>query len=211
MFRMCVSTCERNGCFGPYSIYDPCCGCGTLLTVAGLLNSERIARIVGSDTNPAALATAHNNLALLTIEGVDERLRQLQHDYEAYGKSSHRDAMESAVRIRELVVSNRGRSTLATELLHLDATRLGPQDLDSVAQPEIILSDVPYGIKSQWAVGSGRPAKPMLLLLESLLSFRNELVVAIAADKSTRVEHPRYRRLKRLSAGKRQIVLLRSA
>jgi 23S rRNA G2445 N2-methylase RlmL len=207
MFRLCVDICERKGSYGPYCVYDPCCGGGTLLTAIGLLNSERIERIVGSDIDPKVLETARNNLALLTVEGINERLRQIKADYETYAKPSHKDALESARRIRDLLVSNR-KPALATALLHLDATQLRAQDFHFVGQPDIVLADVPYGIKSEWTVQSNAPSGPVSLLLQSLLLLRGKPVVAIAADKRTRVEHENYRRLKRLSVGKRHIVVL---
>ena len=208
VFRLCVAECERDGRRGPYAVYDPCCGSASLLTEIALLNPQRICRIVASDIDPQALETARNNLGLLTAEGANRRLRQIEADVLAYGKESHREALESARRIRDRVVLDREQRPIDTETLCLDATRLGAQDWRAIGCPDIVLADVPYGMQSDWQIPRDAVATPTQLLLESLLVLPARPVVAIAADKKTRVEHVSYRRLRRFSAGKRQIVLL---
>lgn len=60
------------------SVCDCCCGGGYSLTVLGLLNPERIARIWASDIDPEMLKVAGKNLSLLTPAGMAARLDQLK-------------------------------------------------------------------------------------------------------------------------------------
>src|SRR3954454_13430762 len=64
IFQRCADRLARSGVPPPYSIYDPCCGSGYLLTVIGLLHGDRIARILASDVNLHALEFAQRNLSL---------------------------------------------------------------------------------------------------------------------------------------------------
>lgn len=205
---MCAEVCEQNGNHGPYAVYDPCCGGGTLLTGIALLNPQRIYQIVGSDLDPQALETAHNNLQLLTAEGANNRCNQIESDYRAYGKEAHREALRSACRIRDQVRTDREANPLILKVLELDATELTVDSCGLIGRPDVVLADVPYGIRSDWKLSKDVRATPMQLLLSSLLVLPGKPVVGIAADKKTRIEHGEYRRLARFSAGKRQIVLL---
>ncbi len=80
-------------------VYDPFCGGGTLLTVIGFLASAPVALLAGSDLDADALRTAEQNLALLSREGLLRRRQRLEALFSAYGKPSHRDAVESAERL----------------------------------------------------------------------------------------------------------------
>ena len=54
------------------------------MTVLGLLNPERIARIWASDIDPEMLKVAGKNLSLLTPAGMAARLDQLKGLYEQF-------------------------------------------------------------------------------------------------------------------------------
>lgn len=60
------------------TLYDCCCGGGYLLTVLGFLNQDSIGKIIGSDINEEILHTARKNLSLLTLEGIDKRIKELE-------------------------------------------------------------------------------------------------------------------------------------
>lgn len=193
---------------GPYTVYDPCCGGAILLTEVALLNPSRICRIVASDVNSRALETANRNLQILTAEGARERLLQIEADFRSYGKQSHKEALDSAQRIYTQVISDRAAMPLTVDILHADATKLDIQARDVIGIPDIVLADIPYGIESHWQIDHISNSEPVEMLLGSLLKLPCRPVIAIAANKKTRVEHASYRRFKRLWAGKRQIVFL---
>lgn len=205
---MCVDFCERNGNYGPYSLYDPCCGAAGLLTQIALLNTGRIAQMAGSDIDSIALETARSNFALLNVDGANERLRKIEEDLRLFGKESHRHALESARRILQQVARDRKNGFLPTFLFERDATSTVPKNIANAGNPHIVIADIPYGNKSVWVFSSTKGEQPITLLLESLLSLPGSPIVAIAAGKGERLEHPSYQRLKRFSAGKRQIVIV---
>ena len=97
---------------------------------------------------------------------------------------------------------------MPTLLFERDGTSMVPQGLEDAGSPDIVIADIPYGLKSEWILSGPRSAQPTRLLLEFLLLLPGAPIIAIAAGKGERVEHPRYRRLKRFLVGKRQIVVV---
>src|SRR5690606_38122627 len=81
-------------------LYDCCCGGGYLITVLGFLNQDTITKIVGSDVDLELLEIAKKNLSLLTLEGMDNRIREIEKMIEDFNKESHIRARESAIILR---------------------------------------------------------------------------------------------------------------
>jgi tRNA G10 N-methylase Trm11 len=88
-------------------------------------------------------------------------------------------------------------------------------------QVDLVLADVPYGWHSQWQVVKGNkesqpteqkairtPIEAMLSALHSMLS--PGAVLAVAYDKSQKIQHERYHRLERFQVGKRRILILQN-
>jgi hypothetical protein len=76
---------------------------------------------------------------------------------------------------------------------------------------DFVITDVPYGLQSQWQVaGSSVESPPLVRLLDSLGAIlSDQSIVAISGDKGQRIAHHGYERLERLKVGKRQAVILR--
>jgi 23S rRNA (guanine2535-N1)-methyltransferase len=76
---------------------------------------------------------------------------------------------------------------------------------------DVVLTDVPYGQRSQWQIDSLDPTQSpigaMLNALQSVLHAGS--IVAIASDKQQKVRHDGYERVERFQIGKRQVVLLK--
>src|SRR5919198_6265316 len=64
LFQRCADRLAQEGKPPPYSLFDPCCGGGYLVTVAGLLHGDRLAGILASDIDPEAVDLAGRNLSL---------------------------------------------------------------------------------------------------------------------------------------------------
>jgi hypothetical protein len=207
----------------PYRLYDPCCGGGYLLTVLGLLHGEDFAAIAASDIAGSAVALAERNLALLTAEGLERRLRQLRGLYDAHGKASHREAEDSAARLFSLLQS----TPPATMCFRYNITAaplpaaIGPIDL--------VIADLPYGNLVSWhsvdtspGNHAGNPDAPTPdavpnqaeghhaaeLLANLLPCLAEPAVVILVSDKKQPIAHPAYRRLKQGKLGKRKITFL---
>jgi 23S rRNA (guanine2535-N1)-methyltransferase len=208
VFQRCAHRLTQQGAAPPYSLYDPCCGGGYLLTVVGLLHGAQLARILASDIDTKAVEQARENLSLLSAAGMDRRLETIQHLFDAYGKPSHLGALESGRRLKAGLTP--AHAAIRTECFPFDATgdRSWP---DPVRDIDIVLSDLPYGGLTSWR-GSSAPAgaaQKLLTRLEAVLSPTS--VVAIVATRQQVTSHPAYRRVDALAIGKRRIQLLERA
>ena len=204
--QRCFALLETRGQPGPYTIYDPCCGSGYLLTVIGLLHGPRIRAVLASDIDEAMLDAARRNLSLLTEPGMRARTEQLRALYAKYGKPSHREALASAA----VLEGYRSRGAIhAIEVFPADITAGAPDAVRERAfRPvHIVIADLPYGNLTGWRCEGGDPAGRMLDSLLPLIQ-PGASVVALIADKSLKLRHGGYRRLELLNAGKRRIALL---
>jgi 23S rRNA (guanine2535-N1)-methyltransferase len=209
----CLALREKNGASGPCQLYDPCCGGATHLAALGFLYGESISGIIASDIDPEAISLAERNLSLLTLQGIDRRISELEQLQAEFGKVSHEAALESALRLRHHIESRRPKTQVDIHLFQADATQ--PQALLSGMQDRragILLADVPYGQLSSWK-GSGNPVEASLLpgelMLEAMRGILvNGAVVAIASDKSQKFAHPAYQQVGKMRQGKRQVVFL---
>lgn len=192
----------------PCTLYDPSCGAAYHLSVVAYLHREHIRRIIASDIDETAVALAKRNLGLLNLTGLDRRIAEITAMFEEYQKDSHRVALESAYRIRAGISSL--HQPLAADVFQANAT--DPQALLNNIQPgsvDIVFSDVPYGLHSQWQ-GSTESANPMASMLEAILDLLSPAsIVAIASDKQQKAAHEKYRRVEQFQIGKRRVVLLR--
>lgn len=180
-------------------VYDCCCGGAYMLTVLGLLNSEVITRITGSDISRNALDIARSNLELLQVSGMDKRLNQIRKLKELYGKMSHEEAEASATRLRRLIEGKK----IETEVF--EANALTGLTLERV--PDIIITDVPYGALVSW---EGTEKGSIDLLLDNLYDIcGSDTVIGISMDKSQKNTNPRFQRLEKQQIGKRRFEILR--
>jgi hypothetical protein len=198
---------------GPYVLYDPLCGGAYLLSTVAYLHWADVSRILGSDVDAQALSLAERNLGLLTVEGIERRIDEIEHMLEAYGKASHRSALHSARRLRERLLALIEEHPIETRTFQANA--LDGRDLGkglSGAAVDIVLTDVPYGRDSNWRapedvrLTAAPPPWQLLGALSAVVSATT--VVAVVSDKAQKLAHGRYRRVERFRLGKRQVVLL---
>lgn len=212
IFQRGLAHWQKAGGTDRCQLYDPTCGGAYWLVVLAFLHWESIASIQASDLQPESLALAKRNLSLLSREGFDARIEEIQKMAAAFGKESHRGALESAMRLRERLVANLAKHPISTHVFQANA--LDPQALrrDLMAAPiDLVLADVPYGRHSAWGgQKAGQEMPPAWQLLEALIGqISPQSVLAIAANKNQEISHPMYRRLERFPVGKRRIVFLR--
>ncbi|NLV90938.1 MAG: hypothetical protein GX030_00915 [Firmicutes bacterium] len=205
IYQRCRAFLTTLGLETGYTLYDPLCGGAYLLTVIGFLHGTDLVRIVGSDIDPEVLALAKRNLTLLTPEGLKGRLAELELLWQQYHKTSHAEAMASAIRLLEELA---GRSPIATQVFCADATH-GEQLIAQVEGVNLVITDLPYGGLVDWHLtpdsSSQAPEHQLLSALKPTLT--EPAVVAIVAPKKVRINHPAYRRVQRFSIGKREITL----
>ncbi|MBN1935480.1 MAG: hypothetical protein JW934_12500 [Anaerolineae bacterium] len=213
MFDRCAARLDRPGL---YAIYDPCCGSGYLLATLAYFHWDEIGALIGSDVDERALSLAEANLSLLTVEGLDRRIAQIEQMGREYGKPSHQEALESAGRLKAQLIEHLKGHTISTHIFCADAT--DAQALDAGLQKQeidIVLTDLPYGQHSVWQTVRPTPWEhddPTWHMLDALKKvIAPHTMLAIASDKAQTAAHKGYRRLERFKLGKRQITLLQIA
>jgi hypothetical protein len=205
LFQRCEDRLARHGASPPFTLYDPCCGEGYLLTVIGFLHGARLVRIIASDVDAEAVERARRNLSLLTAAGLDRRSREIQRLMDTYHKPSHAGALESAAMLRSRLTP--AHEAIAIDCFVFDITAGAPLP-PAVTGVDIVLSDLPYGCSSTWT-GAADPASAARDLLAAVApALSPAAVVALVADKQQIVSHPDFRRVDTLSIGRRRVTLL---
>ncbi|MGL4648103.1 MAG: rRNA methyltransferase [Caldilineaceae bacterium] len=212
VFQRCLAAHPHPHPAQGITLLDPCCGAGYHLTVLGLLHTPRLQRLWGVDIDPRAVDVARRNLRLLSVAGLEARAQELTQHAVAFGKESHRDALASAHLLRDSLTTGLQGRTIATAAHVADA--LIPALLMGVvgpAQVDMVIADVPYGLRSQWQ-GAASAEEPLTLLLTALHPLlAPHAVVALIADKAQKAHHSLYRRIEQFQVGTRRITLLTSA
>jgi 16S rRNA G966 N2-methylase RsmD len=213
-FQRCTDILQSCGRPEPFCVYDPCCGAAYHLVVIGYLHMRQIREIIASDIDEAALAVAERNLGMLTLNGLEQRMAELAAMRDAFGKHSHTEALASAARLRADLAAHPAAARPQTRLFLADATDSSALVTQLRGQVvDIVFADLPYGWHSAWqgqAQEQQLSRPPLWQMLEALLNVISEgTVVAIAADKSQRIEHEQYERLQRWRVGRRKMAILK--
>ena len=210
ILQACIIQHSKSHPNTPYILYDPVCGGAYHLSILAYLHWETIHSVICSDSDIDILKTAQRNLSLLSLEGLDNRIAELQKLFETYGKTSHASALESAYRIRKLLNLNHMVHSIQTTVFH--ANVLEPNALAGKVEEsavDIVIADIPYGNRSTWQLTDMPTGNPTSLMLNNLLPhLSNNAIVAIAADKLSKFTHPNYQRIDRFQIGKRRIYIL---
>ena len=203
IFMRCVAYMKSQGIEPPYSIYDPLCGGAYALTTLGFLHKDLIGRLIASDIDEEVVAFASKNLSLLSDEGLEERMKQLQTYYDLYKKESHQEAITSATYLQQQMRRTTHRIKVSCECA--DALRSHKQeDQDKY---DMVITDVPYSELVDWATDEGENA--VKLLLENMLpKLSKHSIVAISSKKKTKINNVNYKKIDKFNIGKRQIVFL---
>jgi hypothetical protein len=213
IFQRCVTHREKiYKDSTPGRLYDPCCGAAYHLSVLGYLHRQHIREVIGSDIDERAVALAERNLGLLSIQGLEERIREISAMLARYGKVSHQEALASARALKQKFSTLFEEQPLATSTFQASAA--DRQKMASHIKPrsvDLVFSDVPYGWHSHWeAVDSNEGLNPLGAMLDALLGVLSpSSLVAIASDKRQKVLHPAYQRVEQFQIGKRRVVVLK--
>src|ERR1044071_6364279 len=105
----------------PCTLYDPCCGTAYHLSVLAYLHGNRIREMIASDIDGKAVALAKRNLSLLTIEGLDQRIGEIEKMLEQYHKDSHKEALASAQTLKNRIAALSQDHPLVTRVFQASA------------------------------------------------------------------------------------------
>jgi 16S rRNA G966 N2-methylase RsmD len=196
----------------PCILYDPCCGAAYSLSVLGYLHGEKIQELIGSDVDEKAVALARQNLGLLNISGLNNRMNEISEMLRLYGKESHQAALASSYILQKRILSLHKDHLITTKVFQTSI-------FDSKAMLEnikgrsvdIVFTDIPYGQHSQWqADGSAETSNPIWSMLNTLTSVLSPTsIVAIVSDKGQKIAHENYQRMKQFQIGKRRVHILK--
>ena len=179
-------------------IYDCCCGGGYLLAVLRFLNQDTIGRIIGSDIDEEMLKIAEKNLSLLSKEGINRRILEIEQMIVSYQKQSHIEAKKSGETLKGLITND-----IEVKVFQCDALKSINLDI----QPDIIITDVPYGNIVNW---QGNEVNVIDKLLDSLYEIcSSETIIGICMDKKQKVRNEKFMRLEKQQIGKRRFEILR--
>ena len=208
IYQRCLAyRCKGNE---PCTIFDPCCGAAYHLSVVAYLHWDSVRRVVCSDIDEKAVQLAERNLGLLTPAGMERRSREISAMIRLYGKTSHKDALESIRGLQEQVIRLTNIRPIQTRVFRSNATDAASlrEGLQGLAI-DIVFTDIPYGQHSQWQ--ETQSPDPAWAMLNALLEFLSpESIVAVASDKGQKIMHEGYQKLERLQIGKRQVVILKA-
>jgi len=180
-------------------LYDCCCGGAYSLTVLGFLNQRSISRIIASDIDNKMLETARLNLSLLSEDGMKRRIDELNLLYKRFNKESHREAIESAIRLLNMI-----QKEISVQVFRANAL----QGIEIDVKPDIIITDVPYGNLVDWQEGTGGVSR----LLDSLAEIcGKETVIAVSMNKDQKIDTTSFRRLEKQNVGKRRFEIYKPA
>ncbi|GFN36612.1 hypothetical protein [Tepidimicrobium xylanilyticum] len=179
-------------------LYDCCCGGGYLVTVLGFLNQNTISRIIGSDIDLELLEVAKKNLSLLSEEGMDNRIKEIDNMIVNYNKESHAMAKESAIILRSMI-----KTPIQYEVFQADALK----EIKLEIKPDIIITDVPYDQLVDWK-GSGEGLVNRLLdVLYGVCT--SDTIIGLSMNKKQKVKNDKFIKLERQKIGKRKFEVLR--
>ncbi len=202
IYQRCQYFLTQKGINEPYSLYDPCCGGAYLLTVIGFLHGKTINRICASDISHDAIDIASKNLSLLSPSGLLKRIEQIEQMYNLYGKQSHSEALQSAIRLKNRLENK--QIQIETVCFQADISGDLKSKFADCGDVNIVITDVPYGNMVQWQGDSS-----IQIILDNIYSVINkQCVVAIVADKGQKIKHDLYKRLDYFKVGKRHVAIL---
>lgn len=142
---------------------------------------------------------------LLTKEGIDERIREIQKMIGDFEKKSHSDALKSALNLRS-ILEKRDKS-IEVKCFVSDVTK-NKNSIDNVNDVNIIITDLPYGDIVNWNCMQDKKEAVESLLDNVLQIISKESVIAIISKSKTKIKHKDFKQVERFVIGKRQITIL---
>ncbi len=189
IYERCLQYCSKKT---DISLYDCCCGGGYLLTILGLLKSDSISSLYGSDINSESLKLAEDNLGLLKLPGMSKRRAEVEDLYQKYKKVSHAEALQSIDRMEQRLIKDIKTSVFNRNVFEVSGLSF---------IPDIIITDVPYGNMVEWDEGNG-DINQMMNALASVCG--TETIICVCMDKKQKIQTDIFQRLERQLVGKRK-------
>ena len=212
ILQRCLARREANHVTGPCVLYDPCCGAAYHLSVLAYLHWHSFREIIGSDIDQKAINVAQKNLGLLSVEGLDKRISEISEMFRLYRKESHKEARDSAYRLRNRIGTLAEEYPLKTRIFQANALESETlrENLKDITV-DIVFVDVPYGLHSEWRNPDTNSEfeNPLWRMLNALVGILAPTsIVAVVSDKRQKASHEEYQRIEHFQMGKRRVALL---
>ncbi len=207
IYHLCKTILINQGVDKPYVLYDPCCGGAYLLTSIGFLYGEEIIKIIASDVDETIVPLAKRNLNLISKDGIDSRIREIQEMIADFGKESHSDALKSALNLRATL--EKMDKSIEIKCFVSDVTQ-NRNLINDAHNVNIIIADLPYGDMVNWTSMQDEKKAVENLLDNVLQIISKKSVVAIISKSKTKIRHKDYKQVERFVIGKRQITILQA-
>lgn len=192
----------------PASVWDPCCGSGYLATVLGLCHRRRIGALLATDIAPDALDLAGRNLALLDPDALEARAADLAERAERLGKPAYLEAARAARRLGRGLAGDGGALPART-------ARANAFDRGELAaavaghRPDVVVTDVPYGERTDWLGAPDGAAVPEMLAAVASVLPAHAVLAVTARGRKVPLGHVRAEESFRV--GTRAVALLRAS
>jgi len=197
IFSRCLEYSGKN----EVTLYDPCCCCGYMVMVPGFLFNEKIISIHASDVSPEAVEISKKNLSLLTSDGIENRKNELTSFVENYGKDSHRDALQSLNRLRELYKHEITINCFVSDVLAAGSL------VKKTFIADIVMTDVPYGGLSDWSENRDGTIDILLEGVKPVLTGNS--VISISHTRQQKITNDSFRNIDTIKNGHRVIEFFR--
>ncbi|HSH56281.1 MAG TPA: hypothetical protein VK983_05685 [Candidatus Limnocylindrales bacterium] len=204
IFEMCKTHLYSNGNKGPYKIYDPFCGFAYTLTTLGFIYPSDIKELYASDIDEKSLEFASKNLTLLSNEGINKRIAELEELIFKFDKESHKAALASAYKLKAQLNRVNIKTTSFKQDILIQTSL--PEFINNI---DLVIVDLPYGKLAQWANSTAQDNNCQTFLHNISNHLGAISIVAITSDKKQLIEHQGYERIKKFNIGKRRTILLR--
>lgn len=187
------------------TIYDPCCGSAYHLTGLAFTHPNKISKIICSDINEDILNIAHKNLSLLNVKGIQARIDEINDLLNKYNKVSHKEAVESAKKLKEIIAFNSIETTCfrANILSEGIPHNLNNEDID------VVFADIPYENLETWHGNPSSENEVSLMLFNLSAVLKPNSLIVIASTKKQIIDHKKYTRVKKILVGKRKVSFFR--
>lgn len=231
IYQRCAAILKEKGKEKDFIIYDSCCGGAYLLTILGFLHGDEISRIYGSDVDETMISLAQRNLSLLSPEGIERRIMQIDKMLEDFGKKSHSEALKSALKLKDILVNRKKNieitcfvANIASDLSVDPGTicKINCHNIEEINEKitreiniktivnnvNILITDLPYGNITNWKGMQDEEWAVRKMLNNVLPLLAKDSVISIVSGKKTKIKHGSYRRIDKFTIGKRQINIL---
>jgi 23S rRNA (guanine2535-N1)-methyltransferase len=206
IYQRCKVFLKKHNILPPYSIYDPCCGSGYILTTLGILNSKEIERIYASDISKEAIELTNKNLSLLKEEGFLSRIFELEQLIGLYNNDSHRLFLAHAKTLKDKLIKDR-----RPDITVLQRNILS-DNVEVDIKVNIIITDIPYNRQSDWKndehVSLSTQAVQERFLNNIYRSLEKDGVASIITPKTEKLFSDKLKIVDKFIVGKRRIYIL---